>query len=179
MIGLPMKIKDSSQPIKHLSFVSVLATTLIIGGGVISCAQVSPQGNASPGIKSPDAVTQSGSTDSYIGKFVKGEAPTSGTVRVVTKDQHRFLEIDDAFKTTDQAPDLHVILEPSDTPPKSYTNPGQFINLGKLQKVSGVQSYPIPDVIDVTSYKSVVIWCRMANATIGYAQLKSEASASQ
>jgi hypothetical protein len=84
-----------------------------------------------------------------------------------------------AFKTTDQAPDLHVILEPSDTPPKSYTNPGQFINLGKLHKVSGVQSYPIPDVVDVASYKSVVIWCRMANATIGYAQLKSEASASQ
>jgi hypothetical protein len=175
-----MKIEIDSQSIKHLSFVSALAATLIIGGGVISCAQVSPQGTAPSGIKSPDtAMAQSGSTGSYIGKFVKGEAPTSGTVRVVTKGQYRFLEIDGAFKTTDQAPDLHVILEPSDTPPKSYNNPGQFVNLGKLHKVSGVQSYPIPDVIDVEGYKSVVIWCRMANATIGYAQLKSEASASQ
>jgi hypothetical protein len=175
-----MKIKVNPQPIKHLSFVSVLAATLVIVGGVLSCAQVSPQGSAPSSIKSPDtAMAQGGSTGSYIGKFVKAEAPTSGTVRVVTKGQHRFLEIDGAFKTTDQAPDLHVILEPSDTPPKSYTNPGQFINLGKLHKVSGVQSYPIPDVVDVASYKSVVIWCRMANATIGYAQLKSEASASQ
>jgi hypothetical protein len=173
-----MKIKDNSQPIQHLRFVSVLAATLMIGGSVIGCAQ-SPQATTSSPIKSTDTAAQSGSTGSYIGTFVKGEAPTSGTVKVVTKDQHRFLEIDGAFKTTDQAPDLHVILEPSDTPPKSYANPGQFINLGKLHKVSGVQSYPIPDVIDVASYKSVVIWCRMANATIGYAQLKSEVSASQ
>jgi hypothetical protein len=173
-----MKIKDNSQPIQHLGFVSVLAATLIIGGSMIGCAQ-SPQGTTSSAVKSTDTAAQSGSTGSYIGKFVKGEAPTSGTVQVVTKDQHRFLEIDSAFQTTDQAPDLHVILEPSDTPPKSYDNPGQFINLGKLHKVSGVQSYPVPDVIDVASYKSVVIWCRMANATIGYAQLNSETSASQ
>lgn len=174
-----MKTKVNPQLINPLSFISVLVATFVISGGVISCAQ-SPQSPSPSAVSSPEtAMAQSGSTESYIGTFVKAEAPTTGTVRVVTKGQHRFLEIDGAFKTTDQAPDLHVILEPGETPPKSYTNPGQFINLGKLQKVSGVQSYPIPDKINIASYKSVVIWCRMANATIGYAQLKSEASASQ
>lgn len=105
------------------------------------------------------------------GTFVAAEAPTTGTARIVTESGHRYLEIDSAFSTTDQAPDLHVLLEPADVPPSSYSSFGSYINLGKLQTVTGAQRYPIPDVVDVAQYKSVVIWCRMANATIGYASL--------
>ena len=165
--------------VKHLRFIPVLVSTLAIAGGAISIAQALPGVDHASVPSTYRLVAQNSSPVAFTGTFVKAEAPTSGTARIVANGKHRFLEIDSAFKTTNQAPDLHVILEPGATPPKTYSNPGQFINLGKLQKVSGSQRYPIPDSINVANYKSVVIWCRMANATIGYASLKNGGSASR
>jgi hypothetical protein len=173
-----MNTNINRQRILQLSFISTLF--LAVTGGAIGIAQTSPQSTRrSPQNTTHMILAQGASTVAYSGNFVKAEAPTTGTARVMAKGQHQFLEIDSAFQTTNQAPDLHVILEPSATPPKSYTNPGAFINLGKLQKVSGAQQYPIPDAISVANYKSVVIWCRMANATIGYAKLTKGANASR
>jgi Electron transfer DM13 len=112
-----------------------------------------------------------------VGTFIAAEAPTTGTARIVTEAGHRYLELDAAFSTTDQAPDLHVLIETAQTPPSSYTTLGSAVNLGSLQQASGAQRYPIPDVIDVAEFKSVVIWCRMANATMGYAVLGGDRSA--
>lgn len=106
------------------------------------------------------------------GTFVAGEAPTTGTAKIVTENGHNFLEFDDAFSTSDKGPDLHVLLEPSGTPPSTYKNLNEAINLGGLRSFKGKQQYPIPDGINLADYKSVVIWCRMANATFGYAPLK-------
>lgn len=44
-----------------------------------------------------------------------------------------------------------------------------MINLGKLQSYKGAQKYRIPPMVNIEQVKSVVIWCRMANATFGYA----------
>jgi hypothetical protein len=107
------------------------------------------------------------------GKFVAGEKPTTGTARIITEGGHRYLELDSAFSTSNQGPDLHVLLDSQVKPPKSYQNLGSTINLGKLKNYTGSQRYPIPDVINPEGLKSVVIWCRMANATFGYAPLSS------
>ncbi|NJK36343.1 MAG: DM13 domain-containing protein [Oscillatoriales cyanobacterium RM1_1_9] len=105
------------------------------------------------------------------GKFVAGEAPTTGTARIITEDGHRYLEFDTAFSTSDQGPDLHVLLDTAAKPGQSYQNLGQVLNLGKLRNVKGAQRYPLPDFVNPSQFKSVVIWCRMANATFGYATL--------
>lgn len=112
------------------------------------------------------------------GTFVAGEAPTTGTARIVTEGGHRYLEIDAAFSTSNMGPDLHVLLDTTNRPPQSYDNLGSSVNLGKLHDYSGAQRYPIPDAIDIASFNSVVIWCRMANATFGYAPLNPVTSAS-
>lgn len=109
--------------------------------------------------------------------FVAGEAPASGTVRIVTKNGGRFLEFDQAFKTSDQGPDLHVVLDPAAKPPAKYEDTTRYVNLGKLHKFNGAQSYPIPAGINLANYKSVVVWCRMANATFAYAPLEGASSA--
>jgi Electron transfer DM13 len=113
------------------------------------------------------------------GTFVAGEQPTSGTARIVTESGHRYLEFDAAFTTSSQGPDLHVLLDTMPTPPKAYdnTDSGRYINLGGLKSPTGTQRYPIPDSISLGSYKSVVVWCRMANATFGYAPLKPAGTA--
>jgi len=177
IIELPMRHNLNRQTVLCLGLISTLVSALTVATGAISVSQASPQSDRPPSTSTMTA--QSRFTVAYTGTFVKAEAPTSGTARIVSNGKHRFLEIDGAFKTTNQAPDLHVVLEPNATPPRTYSNPGQFINLGKLQKISGAQRYPIPDSINVANYKSVVVWCRMANATIGYAQLKGSASASR
>lgn len=112
------------------------------------------------------------------GTFVAAEKPTTGMARIVRENGHRYLEIDAAFSTSNQGPDLHVLLDTSDKPPQAYQNQGSAINLGRLQSYNGAQRYPIPDAINLNSFKSVVIWCRMANATFGYAPIRSVGMAS-
>lgn len=106
------------------------------------------------------------------GAFMAGEKPTTGMATIVNEGGHYFLELDDAFSTSDQGPDLHVLLDTSEQPPQTYENANSAVNLGKLHSYSGTQRYPIPDAVSPEEFKSVVIWCRMANATFGYAPLK-------
>jgi hypothetical protein len=113
------------------------------------------------------------------GQFVASEKPTTGMARIVSEGGHRYLELDAAFSTSNQGPDLHVLLAPETKPPQSYQNLGRTVNLGKLKSYTGPQRYPIPDVIDPAQFKSVAIWCRMANATFGYAPLRAVNSASK
>ncbi|WP_017317139.1 DM13 domain-containing protein [Mastigocladopsis repens] len=113
------------------------------------------------------------------GTFVKAEQPTSGTARIVTENGQRYLVLNSAFQTSNQGPDLHVLLDTSEKPPMKYQNFSSYVNLGKLQKFNGEQRYPIPAAINLSNFKSVAIWCRMANATFGYAPLRASSSASK
>lgn len=127
----------------------------------------------------PDQVAQSQSVAISAGTFVAAEHPTAGSARIVEENGHRYLEFDAAF-STDQGPDLHVLLDKTVTPPQSYmdTEAGRYVNLGGLKAVNGTQRYPIPDEIQVGNYQSVAVWCRMANATFGYAPLQPTGAAS-
>ncbi len=114
------------------------------------------------------------------GEFVAAEAPTTGTAKIVDEDGQKYLEIDSAFSTNDQAPDLQILLDTVEQPPGSYQDADatRYLNLGGIQSVTGEQRYPIPDFVDPSQFASVVVWCRMANATMGYATLKNDGSAS-
>jgi Electron transfer DM13 len=119
----------------------------------------------------PTAITNKAQT--IVGNFVKAEKETTGTARIIMENGHRYLELDNAFSTSNQGPDLHILLDPTPTPTANYPNQGSVINLGRLKSYQGTQRYPIPDVINLDNYKSVAIWCRMANATFGYATLSA------
>ena len=114
------------------------------------------------------------------GEFVAAEAPTTGTARIVDEGGQKYLEIDSAFSTNDQAPDLQILLDTVEQPPTTYSDAEttRYLNLGGIQSVTGAQRYPIPEFVDPSQFASVVVWCRMANATMGYAPLTSDTSAS-
>ncbi|MFB2897234.1 DM13 domain-containing protein [Aerosakkonemataceae cyanobacterium BLCC-F50] len=152
----------------------LLSTTLLIGTVPISSYATALSTNSpSQTTSSSELVAQNQVVALKSGSFVAAEKPTTGAVRIVRDNGHRFLEIDGAFSTSDQGPDLHVLLDTVDKPPQAYQNQGRVINLGRLRSYNGAQRYPIPDSINLNSFKSVVIWCRMANATFGYAPLRS------
>jgi Electron transfer DM13 len=123
------------------------------------------------GTQVPRTLTQA-SKSGQSGTFVVGEKPMTGSARIITENGQRFVVLDSAFSTSDQGPDLHVLLDTSAKPPQTYKNLSSSVNLGKLQKFNGEQRYPLPASIDLAEFKSVVIWCRMANATFGYAPLQ-------
>ncbi|MBD3887077.1 DM13 domain-containing protein [Phormidium tenue FACHB-886] len=120
---------------------------------------------------SPEATTKSGT-------FVPGEAPTEGMVQIVTENGERYLELDESFKTSDQGPDLFVILHRSNdvlatTEPPAYPlQEGDYVVLGPLEKFTGAQRYPIPEEVNLDDYKSAAIWCRQFNATFGVAKFE-------
>lgn len=156
----------------------LLGTTASLA--VLAISGVSQTSNASPSWERNNQIVISQSVDvaQLSGNFVAAEAETTGTAQIVEENGQRYLVIDSAFSTTDQAPDLQVLLDTTAEPPASYeeVETNRYLNLGSLQSVTGEQRYPIPEFVDTSNFKSVVIWCRMANATIGYAPLTAESN---
>ena len=108
------------------------------------------------------------------GTFVTVDSPTQGTARIVTDKGRKYLELDKSFSTK-EAPDLYVLLHRSQTP-NSYQQ-GEYVNLGKLQRLQGTQRYAIPASVKLADYRSVVIWCRQFDVTMGVASLNSGVAA--
>ncbi|GBF79111.1 DM13 domain-containing protein [Aphanothece sacrum] len=161
-----MTLLQNTRLLLTASFVS----TVILSSNLLQT--LTPVNAAEVVQSNPSTLIAQSRSGIRMGTFVKAEAPTTGTAKIVKEGGQNYLEIDSAFSTNDQAPDLHVLLDPNANPPKSYSNMNGYVNLGKLHKVKGAQRYPIPSAIDLSKFKSVVIWCRMANATMGYATLK-------
>jgi hypothetical protein len=169
---------------KYLLIIGVMSLTF---GCAREVAVNQPATNATSPAPSPVNTVNSSTNSSKSaagktiksGTFVAGEHPTEGTARVFTENGKSYLELAQAFKTSDMGPDLYVILHRSDdvlgsTKPPSYPLQEQdYVILGRLQKFSGAQSYPIADNINLADYKSAAIWCRKFNATFGTAKFNS------
>jgi Electron transfer DM13 len=171
-----MKLKQ----LVPFSFVSAIAFTLSLSTHaaqaftpVTSGGQYSQQLQANSDLSQTRIFAQANTVIAATGTFMAAEKPTVGTAQVVVEKGMRYLVFDSAFQTSDQGPDLQVVLDSTNQPPAQYQDPTQYINLGKLQKFSGAQRYLIPASVDLNQVKSVGIWCRMANATFGYATLQS------
>jgi Electron transfer DM13 len=103
------------------------------------------------------------------GDFMDSEHPTKGLAEIVTQNGKNYLRLNRAFRSN-EGPDVFVLLHQEDSP-KNYKK-SDYVSLGRLKKLSGKQLYRIPRGVDVTEFKSVVIWCRQFNATFGFASIK-------
>jgi Electron transfer DM13 len=108
---------------------------------------------------------------------LRAEQPTRGGASIVTKNGRSFLQLDSGFKTSNQGPDLVVVLHRSGNvlgttqAPNYALKGGDYIVLSRLKKYSGAQTYAIPANINLANYRSAAIWCRKFNATFGVATL--------
>ena len=124
---------------------------------------------SSPVATQPAAANPASSVASAIsGEFTDVAHTTTGSARIVTEGDARYLELSEEF-STDSGPDLFVLLHRSETP-ESYDE-SEFVNLGMLEQVSGTQRYRIPDDVDIEDFRSAVIWCRQFDVTFGFAVL--------
>jgi hypothetical protein len=108
-------------------------------------------------------ITSRGTFSGAEGHRAKGSfeiTTTSGTTRVALGDDF----------SVQRGPDVYVVLSPGPKVPKQGA-----LNLGKLARFSGAQSYQIPAGTDLAAYTHVVIWCRKYDVAMGTAPLASGA----
>ncbi|PSB15693.1 electron transfer flavoprotein [Phormidesmis priestleyi ULC007] len=165
--------------IKHWVTASLMA--LVIVGCSNASNQAAESISSSPNSTPAQSASQPGRAATIVraGTLKAGEHDTQGMVQIVTQAGHTFLKLDQSFKTSNQGPDLVVILHRSPNilgsakPPSYSLKAGDYVVLAPLQKFSGGQQYAIPDSINVANYQSAAIWCRKFNATFGAAKLSS------
>ncbi|MFD1314798.1 DM13 domain-containing protein [Namhaeicola litoreus] len=97
----------------------------------------------------------------YQGNFISVAHPTSGIAS--TNKEKTMLEFKN-FKT-DDGPKLDVYLS-------KESNPDNYINLGELKGIEGDFTHDLPENVNLSEYKFVVIWCVEFSVSFGHAELK-------
>lgn len=130
-------------------------------------ARPSAIATGSPGGDAPDAIRTLST-----GAFRSLEHETTGRASILAlADGSRVLRFDDL--RTSNGPDLIVML--SDTPAtedgwRAYDD-GRVVTLGPLKGNIGDQNYAIPDDVDLSAYRSAVVWCRRFTVGFGAAPI--------
>jgi hypothetical protein len=109
------------------------------------------------------------------GMFIAGSTPGHNVDGKATiyrlEDGKPLLRLED-FSATN-GPDLFVVLSSSANPEQNGLQNGAYVQLEALKGNLGNQNYELPADVDLSQYKSVVIWCRTFNVVFGYATLES------
>ncbi len=107
------------------------------------------------------------------GTFKKADESHTGQGEALlyqNPDKSHFLRFENF--TVTNGPDLVVYLVKHENPTnKSHVTDG-FVKLAKLKGNMGNQNYDIPKDLDLTQYKSVVIWCELFGVLFSPAALK-------
>jgi hypothetical protein len=107
------------------------------------------------------------------GRFRSLEHETTGTAKVVRLGERSFVRLEDF--ATSSGPDVIVML--SETPATeddwyAYDDQG-FIALGPLKGNIGNQNYAVPRGVDLSGFRSIVVWCRRFTVGFGAAPLQT------
>ena len=104
------------------------------------------------------------------GSFVAVAHKGSGTARLLPQGEMKYiLRFEDL--DVDNGPDLRVLLSPNEDV-RSSKDLGDYIELGKLKGNKGNQNYEVPDGVDVSQYKSAIIYCKPFKVVFNSANLK-------
>jgi hypothetical protein len=100
------------------------------------------------------------------GPFQSLEHATGGRALILEEaDGTRFLRFEDL--ETSNGPDLHVYLSEVPASDDWYAYGERFVDLGKLKGNIGDQNYEIPAGVNLSKYRSAVIWCK--RFSVGFA----------
>ena len=104
------------------------------------------------------------------GDFVSIDHSTRWQVRVLDVGAgERVLRLE-GF-ATENGPDVYVYLSTTAARGSEGTFDDDYVNLGSLKGNQGDQNYTVPAGVDLTRFKSVVIWCDRFNSAFGAADL--------
>ena len=131
---------------------------------------VTSVGAATTGASGPATTGAPGSRTTFSSTFVSRAHTTTGQAIVLTDGTTRFLRLVDL--ATDNGPDVHVYLSAGvDARTSDGRLDDDFVSLGKLKGNIGSQNYEIPAGVDLTRYRTVVLWCKRFTVAFGAADL--------
>lgn len=96
------------------------------------------------------------------GAFRGLEHPGSGTATLLPVGSAYVVRLEDL--AVENGPDLYVYLSPATSDSKAAAFDAGHLSLGKLKGNKGNQNYAVPTGVDLSKYKSVVVWCRRFSA---------------
>jgi Electron transfer DM13 len=100
----------------------------------------------------------------FSGTFGNGPyGSVIGTAKIYSSGNRYILALEN-FNSSN-GPDLHVYIS-------KEVQPVNYIDLGRLQSVSGNQQYPLTGNINFSEYKYALIHCQRYNHLFGSAELK-------
>ena len=118
-----------------------------------------------------DGAAGTGPVTLRAGRFASLEHDTSGHAKILRLgDGRTFLRFENL--TTSNGPDLRVYLSEVPASDDWYAYGERFVDLGSLKGNLGSQNYVIPADVDLSRYKSAVIWCRRFAVGFGVAPLE-------
>ena len=138
----------------------------------------------------PTSTSSRASTPTSSPATSETAAPVAETPREVAQGEWRSLEhattgkasliklpggahsVQFAALDTSDGPDLYVYLSPHPSSSSEKTFGQGFTSLGKLKGNRGDQVYEIPAGLDVSTIRSVVIWCQRFSAGFAVAPLE-------
>jgi len=105
------------------------------------------------------------------GTFHTALHPTSGVASVYqATDGTRILRL--THFTTSNGPDVHIYFVTAQNPTDNDSvKDAQYIDLGVIKGNVGDQNYNLGPNVDLSKYRSVVVWCKRFAFNFGYAPL--------
>ncbi|HET9746078.1 MAG TPA: DM13 domain-containing protein [Chitinophagaceae bacterium] len=136
-----------------------LVFILLVGSIMTSCVKENtPTNPVDNPVDTMMAISQ------FRGTFGNGPyGVVRGTAQIYVKDGQHILALEN-FNSSN-GPDLHVYIS-------KEVQPANYIDLGRLQSVSGNQQYPVPGSVNFSEYKYALIHCQRYNHLFGSAELK-------
>ncbi len=120
----------------------------------------------------PGAASEPGVRTVAEGAFRSLEHETTGTAKILqAQDGTRILRFEDL--STSNGPQLVVMLSATPATESSWTayDDGAHVILEPLRGNRGSQNYDIPEDVDLSRYKSAVVWCKRFSVGFGAAPL--------
>jgi hypothetical protein len=127
-----------------------------------------PGGSRGSAMSDSGASTREAFTTLAAGMFRSLAHESSGRALIVELgDGSRLLRFEDL--AVENGPDLRVYLStaPAGSEEDAFAGEGSFVDLGALKGNLGNQNYELPDGVDPSMYRSVVVWCR--RFSVGFA----------
>lgn len=104
------------------------------------------------------AYSQDADTGNVMGGFENQEYDIRGTWMIETREDGRYLELSEDFRTR-RGPDLKIFFSTDSADNVTGDNAADGFFLTALDSNRGAQEYRLPDDLDLADYASVVIHC--------------------
>jgi hypothetical protein len=143
--------------------------------GVLEAQSVAPQSSSAPSASPNAAPAPSPAPAAKLtvlarGSFQSLEHHTTGRALILRlADGTAVLRFEDL--NTSNGPDLHVYLSEIPASHDWHAYGERFVDLGKLKGNIGDQNYRLPMDIDLSKFKSAVVWCQRFAVGFGVAGL--------